>query len=57
MNTSLIICIVGGLTYLFAGLSPGNVQPNGHWFNAGNQIGELGKWAFIIGLLAYLFGH
>ena len=39
---SLIICVIGALVYLF-----------GDKIYAG--IAELGKWAFIVGLAAYLF--
>lgn len=45
---SLIVCIVGGFLYIAL------AHPEQHW--AFVALRELCKWAFIIGLAAFLWG-
>lgn len=42
MNIALIVCIVGGILYLVA-----------KYVAELDRVGELGKWAFIVGLAAW----
>lgn len=48
MAISLIVCIIGGLVYLLcAGGSSEKFL---------SVVAQLGKWSFIVGLAAFLFG-
>ena len=51
MTTALMVCIVGGIFFLVAEDAQSDIA--GRLLN---RLGELGKWAFIIGLAAWFLG-